>query len=619
MSAEDFSKDSVLMPRDPKIDAFFDDTEAWEAAEDFERNRDRVIKDEWRNRFGRNPESFFGEENVRSLANVPIAKRLAFLAQATRHLTVRPSMVNAYFQKFPSDKHAVAALVVMSDGLADDGLMFSLFSAVWPSIGDVMDLRSLRGTKRNGGQYFDVAEAREIAPDFLLSNHREGEGRMSFGEGAEGFVEALQEADELKYRESGRLHTSGVFSSETYKALTDGDKAALLRRCLDELQFTMVFNEAFNAGTSRANIERDNEYVRQMYRRSPNQPPRAAGHSILYQSWQPASAYDISHDYVRHEMNSPYDSEPTDSYAYDRLTNAVLEEFKNIKQDVDVNTDLLVEFWLKNRDPLYAPAMADAIKSQNPNRAGELLLDALRKDTGNKSAIAYMLRRVDSKTLLKNIADVANLLKGEDTSERFLLDSFAILRKRGELSLEDVGGGEVMLIPGSELRGELRRLAQMEDILVKTDTEMYPKEFAAKLEHQFRGLHGNPGARFYTFEWQGKVASFMTFVDRPPQSVKGMLREVYFGFFRTSGEFKGGKIGEALLEVALDREMARLTSEGKPFYILAYCDPKAPITQKYFSLGFVPTRSFTTQDGVDRLEIRLEPDSYYAKREPSRS
>ena len=183
--------------------------------------------------------------------------------------------------------------------------------------------------------------------------------------------------------------------------------------------------------------------------------------------------------------------------------------------------------------------------------------------------------------------------------------------------LEEVQDGSIALIPGSEVRGELRRAAQMEDILVKTDQSMYPKEFATKLEHQFKGLHGDPNARFYTFEWKGQVASFMTFADREtkPHPIKGSLREVYFGFFRTNEKFKGGKIGEALLEVALEREMERLTNEGKPFYILAFCDPKSPITKKYLSLGFEVTRSFTTPEGVDRYEIRLSPETYYARRE----
>jgi GNAT superfamily N-acetyltransferase len=447
-----------------------------------------------------------------------------------------------------------------------------------------------------------------------------------FGEAARLYEEVAQEAHRLAIVGDIPLDTSKVFTAPEYQKLPEQEKARFLRTCLADMQFALVFDETFNtAFTARSVADMNNRArtrpsdsnlrFRALLEKIPRHNP---AHSMLFSTWQSGNVYDLQQDYFERHMGSTASTGgAVEEYAHHKLLLEVLRAFQKVHADAQINTDLLAEFWAKNKNPIFADAVARALKSQNPTRASEKMLEYLRAEGNNKTAIAYILRRIDDgRILLTHMSEIAHLLSDEETPERFFAATMARLKKEGKLTLEDVQGSSVVMMQGSEIRGAVRRAAQMEDILVHTDRTMYPKEFAMKLEHQFKGLHGDPNARFYTFEWQGQVVSFMTFADRDvkPHPIKGSVREVYFGFFRTNEKFKGGKIGEALLETALEREMKRLKEEGKPFHILAYCDPKAAITKKYLELGFVVTRTFTTPEGVDRYEILLEPENYYKRR-----
>ncbi len=603
----------------------YENSAAWDAVQEFERLRlDEETRKEWQRDFAQHPKVFFSSESQRTLQKMSVGKRIALLARASLHLTVTPSLAQQHFLNFPEDKAAVAALILDHEGMAADGITHTLFGLVWDLVRDNVHPENLRGHLRNGGQYDEIPARRERAPQALLSNHQEGGLRLRerFGDAAAEYVDAAKNAHELSISGDEPLDTSRVFSNEEYRALPEKKKAELLRVCLDDMQFSLVFEETFNSVFTQKNVVKWNAERKGYSINSRDASRYDPGHSMLFGTWQSHGTYDLQDEFFDREMSSTaLTGGAIEEYAHHKLLLAVLREFQNVTEEEDTNTDLLVEFWEKNRNPIFANAVIGALKAQDSERAAPALLESLRNDTENRSAIVHVLRHVDGKTVLKNIVEITRLLEGEDTPERFFADSCALLQKQGALSFEDIEGGEFAIVSGSELRGQLRRAAQMEDIVHRTDASMYPKEFSTKLEQQFTGLRKDPNARFYSFEWQGQIASFMTFAEREskPHPVKGALREVYFGFFRTSEKFKGGKIGEALLEVALEREMERLTKDGRPFYVLAFCDPNAPITQKYLSLGFVPTRSFTTQEGIERLEIRLEPDTYYARRERSRS
>jgi hypothetical protein len=85
----------------------------------------------------------------------------------------------------------------------------------------------------------------------------------------------------------------------------------------------------------------------------------------------------------------------------------------------------------------------------------------------------------------------------------------------------------------------------------------------------------NPTARFYCLKYAGKVVSFCRFEKRGPAQKK-------FASFNTDQAFRGGALGEAMMERAV-------ADEGHDSDIFAECIPTLGISAKYIALGFLGT------------------------------
>lgn len=566
-------------PSVSKIGDALDDDTAWEIAEKFDELKfDRGIKEEWQRTYANNPSYFFSDEIQSSLKTMPPERRLVLLARASLHITTSPSLVEKHFLNYPQDKAAAAALVTMHDGIAQDGITHTLFGVIWGLIKDVIRTESLRGARRNGGQYDEIFERRRLAPRFLLKNHQEGGVRWErFGGAEREYVTAARKAHELAVRGDELLDTSRVFANDAYVALPAQKKAELLRMGLADMQFSLVFDETFNSAFTRATTERWNAQESQ---RGFN-----PGHSMLFGTRQPWSAYHHTEDYFDWAMNNTAaHGGDIEEYAHHKLLLAVLREFPNVSADKDVNTDVLVDFWVKNRNPIFATATVNAIKSQDAIRAGELLLDALRKGGENKSALVYVLRQVNPQLVVKHVVEITKLLQGEDSSERFLVETCALVHKQGTLDPAEIEGAEIIVVPGGSFKGALRNITKQ---MLRIQREQYGSEGAGydiqhpelfvALERALKERIENPEkkSRFYLYTHQGELVGFFRFDD---EFENGRLVRKHMASVMGDPKYKGGKLIETLLEQALEKERT------VPIY--AECDPTKPITQKYLSMGF---------------------------------
>jgi predicted GNAT family N-acyltransferase len=124
--------------------------------------------------------------------------------------------------------------------------------------------------------------------------------------------------------------------------------------------------------------------------------------------------------------------------------------------------------------------------------------------------------------------------------------------------------------------------------------QTYPEEFKQKLLEAFDQSLKNKQTFYDVLRYQGKVAAFLRFDYLGEEN--GQFKK-HFAAFNVNKNFTQAKLGEAMLKQALERE--KLDS-----VIIAECDPQAPITRKYFELGFKKVKEFTLA-GVPSLQIEL--------------
>lgn len=572
-----------------KID-LFDNDEAWKVADDFDELKfDKTITDEWLSTYMSHPQHFFSDEVQTALKDVTGPKRLVLLARASLHITVTPSLVQKHFHNFPQDRAAAAALIIKHQGIGGDGFTHTFFGLIWGLVQDVVHSESLRGYRRSGGQYNEIFSRRELAPRFLLSNHQDGGLHLGrrFGNAAEEYMRAAKKAHELSMSGDEPLDVSRVFSNSAYKESSPEKKAEFLRVCLDDMQFALVFEETFNSAFTQEHVEDWNRRRKEQYRTSKFAGSYDPGHSMLFGTWQSQVAFDLDDISFEHQMkNTASHGGFIEEYAHHKLLLAVLQEFTNVSAESDKNTDLLVEFWIKNRNPIFANAVVRALKSQNPHRAGPALLAGFRADWHNRSAIAYVLRRVDGKTFLNNIVEIGKLLSDEPGVERFFIESCARLKRQGDLNPVEIEGSEFAMVSGGSFKGEMRRVAAR---MLRMQEEQYgPRgaDYKSKYPELFVALDeslreriesSDKKSRFYLYMHQGELVGFFRFDDEYNEN--GTLTHRHMASVMGDPKYKGGKLIETLVEQTLEKE--------RDVPINAECDPTKPITQKYLSMGFV--------------------------------
>lgn len=394
----------------------------------------------WREQYWENPATIFSEENIESLGAMSLGQRLCYLGWASRDLRVTPDLIAAYLQQSPQDVQAIEAMFKKCNGHPTSSYEFYLFSLAAPYFSitekyelnlDASSLAELRKTDDQGvpvvypeasriskakaiphelRQYLEMAERRNEAPEHLLDNfdYRHADGFKDFGAAGKQFFKLFDEASELARKGDRFLKTDHLFGG-AYRAMPDMQKVVFLQKCLSEIQFAFVFEEAFNSSFTRERVQEDNKQTREPrempeYMKNLPQPiffntkrPMNVAHSMLFHTFQPSETYNAHQARYQEIMNSTAEiGGDIEEYPFHRLALAIINELATIESKDEKAADVLVDFWNKNRNPIFANATARALSAHHPERAAGKLMGLVRADrTPNKNAIAAILYRIE--------------------------------------------------------------------------------------------------------------------------------------------------------------------------------------------------------------------------------
>ncbi|MEK7509562.1 MAG: hypothetical protein AAB605_02505 [Patescibacteria group bacterium] len=369
-----------------------EEAQLWNIAERFyEVVKDQGLWEKWWRNFGENPAELFSRKTLDQLEKEETTTRLALFATSAAHLSVTPEMIRVYFSKFPQDQKALTYVVKGADSdFFYNSNVIRFVSAIWPFLEHVSGLEN---TPRFAPFSFSAkAERRKLAPGVLMNGyeyvHSITKRLQAFGDAIKSYHDISQEAREMTSTFGGDhfLTTNGMFESKAYINLPPEQKSEMLRLCLAHEQYALVYEEVFNSGFTREMVERRNQSIN---RYDP-------GHSMLFRTKQSLAAYHLQDTFFDREMMSTADiGGAVEEYGLHKVLLAVLREFQNLSADKEQNTDFLIDFWMKNRNPIFANAVADALSKQNPDRAAAKLLEAIRSDTWNPAALASILYRLE--------------------------------------------------------------------------------------------------------------------------------------------------------------------------------------------------------------------------------
>lgn len=352
------------------------------------------FKNMWLKNYKQDPTSFFSKKNFDQLKLMDGSERLYLLSRVSSSIMVTAEMAKEYYKEFPDDLASVNYIFRDRKWVPNDQADYNLFtiSALEADKDDLHEEEIVPGYKILRGnieQYYNIARRRREAPKFLLSNFKEvglKEDFAEFGEAAKALLEVEKNALSYEYTSENFINAKEIFSQE-FERLSEEDKALFLRKCLAHSQYHLLFNEVYNSCFTPESVKYFSESKKGHY---------DVAHSMIYKTYQPQKVYDYDSGAFDYEMNSSSErGGDVEEYADQKIILAVLGRLKDVKADQDENTKLVVEFWNKNRNPIFANAVAGVLSEQNVNLAASQLLELLHSEKEKKEPITAMLYRLE--------------------------------------------------------------------------------------------------------------------------------------------------------------------------------------------------------------------------------
>jgi len=170
-----------------------------------------------------------------------------------------------------------------------------------------------------------------------------------------------------------------------------------------------------------------------------------------------------------------------------------------------------------------------------------------------------------------------------------LLDATRALWKTGVKDyLGEIRGGAMELRSGDISSEDKQTIMESQEAQY---SGKYPLGEMEELRESLAGAFENTDSRFYLYRKDGEIVTSARFENRADGNV-------YMGSFITSPKYAGGAMGQALLEVALQKELAAGPIHG-------VCDPS--LVPFYERFGFRLARGpYKDGHGVDTCDIVLE-------------
>ena len=363
-----------------------------------EREKSEEMYNFWQKKYKEDPLSFFSEDNYETLSDLTGEERLYLLARVASSILVTPQLAAEFYKKFPDDLRAVDEIFLEKPMPSDtiDYYLYNISALSMDQTGvlefdDSSDFKSYRGKLE---QFYNIARRRQEAPKFLLNNFKDvplGVDLAEFGTAGKKVLKVVEQASDRNYTSSHHLKTDNMFSGE-FEKLPEEDKARFLQKCLAHFQYFLLFEETYNSCFTPEYID----YFKSKKSESFNHYMSDVAHSMIYKTYQPSKAYETNQGVFDWEMsNTAMHGGYVEEYADHKLILAALNKLKDVKADTDKNTEVVVDFWNKNRNPIFANAVAETLSKQNVNLAASELLKLLKTEKEKKDPIAAMLYRLE--------------------------------------------------------------------------------------------------------------------------------------------------------------------------------------------------------------------------------
>lgn len=340
------------------------------------------------------PQTFFSSENLKKLHSFSLSDRLNIFALVAGDMAVTPTLSHSYFLEFPQDLVTFSEILLSNGGTpttSKDSMLYSLSAHILPLINsEIQKAHSL-------SQYQETNKRREIAPQIIMEGFSNNFPKY-FEEFSEPLKEnlsnVLSEAGDLIIKGNYFINSQKLFTKE-YNQLTDKQQIAYLNKILAWLQYEMVFEETMNSGFTEERVTEDNQQLREsgkVYGSYFHNP----AHSMIYKTNQPFPIYNRSQDYFASTMNNTSQRGGfTEEYPYHRLILAVLEKLKDTSDSKQEDIEVVLDFWSKNRNPIFANAIAQVLSSKNPETAAGLIMERIKNEKGDKRHLTALLYRLE--------------------------------------------------------------------------------------------------------------------------------------------------------------------------------------------------------------------------------
>jgi|GEM_PF-6838180 len=356
--------------------------------------------------------AFFQDENLAEIETLPSDERIKFLAGASMQMEIGSADFDRYFNRFPEDAKLVIRRVYDAYSPEFDHSMYEIiqpefgakvFGTAIKHCGFMNILDSLDrtesayvadGTEREAflTEAHDFLKATEIANHldrfFLGDRNTTFEGVvLKYREPGEQIISARNSASKLKYSEAYEVYNDTTNAIRSVINLPDErfpkiQKVALLKELLFYSHNSCVeweISSIRHAACLKQYEKEEKSYSWSEY----------YTHSIIAEIEHPAVLYELPYTFSNSE-----DSGDSLSNCYDEfMIRELLEQLAKLDSRESIPPTL--EFWRKNGNPLYGPAVAEVLNIDPSASAREILSQLPVASEAQRRGLISLLYRLE--------------------------------------------------------------------------------------------------------------------------------------------------------------------------------------------------------------------------------
>lgn len=346
------------------------------------RNNSEEYFEVFKEDFGQSAAKIFTEDGLSKLQNLEKTDQLGVIRAASGDLSLDVKSLEVYLK---NNQDVLGILQAGSKSISTSADFCLVSAAADLVVGN--DERK----KMILNQYIEIQKRRENAPDFLIDKSlKDILEKDEFQNALEDYFVVSDFASQCRFENIGSINTS-IMYKQAYENLSEEQKKTFLKSALGSSHNTLLAEEVFNSAFTKEGVENMNSTLKQFKQRY------NPAHCMVFKTHQPSASYNENQSLYEYEMNNTLQIGGfQEEYADHKM---VLETLKKMKQEeffkTDEDIDFVIDFWNKNRNPIFANAIVSVL-NKNPNRASEKLFEILSdQKVENKNAISAILYRLE--------------------------------------------------------------------------------------------------------------------------------------------------------------------------------------------------------------------------------